>query len=192
MPKSASLINYETMRKIAESIGSANNLTDVANHVVHQLTDALELKGVALMLLNRRNKKLEVAAAAGLSDEYLNKGPLSALKSIAESITEGPVAIYNVEDDPRMQYPQEAVKEGIKSILSVPMRIQGKPLGVLRLYTGKPWEFTMADLTFAQAVAELIALVIDNLRLTNAYKSSIEVLKVLRPVIRPRKRTLSE
>jgi hypothetical protein len=44
--------------------------------------------------------------------------------------------------------------------------LRGKPLGVLRLYTADHWEFKMQDLVFVQAVAEIIALVLDNIRVT--------------------------
>ncbi|MFH1035598.1 MAG: GAF domain-containing protein [Pseudomonadota bacterium] len=185
-------INYETLGHISQIISSAGNLGDAATHIVHSLKDALDLQGCALLLLNRRSKKLEVAASAGLSQTYLDKGPLSAVKSIAASLSEGPVAIYNVEDDPRLQYPQEAKAEGIASIVSVPLVLRGKPLGALRLYSAQPWEVTIVEMTFLQAIAEIIALVLDNLRLTHAYKTAIEVLKVMRPVNRPKRRTLTE
>ncbi|MGD8561254.1 MAG: GAF domain-containing protein [Desulfarculaceae bacterium] len=184
MRKKKREINYQTLEKICDIIASAKDLTKASHAIVSSLTETLNLKGCALMLINRRSKKLELAAAHGLSKTYLNKGPLSMTKSIAESLQEGPVAIYNVAEDPRLQYPQEALKEGIGSILSVPVVLRGKALGVLRLYSAEPWEYTMQDLTFVQAVAEIIALVLDNLRLTKAYKTSIELLKVLRPMVK--------
>lgn len=185
-------VNYDTLKTVSDIISSANELTDVAPHVVNQLTEAFSLKGCALLLLNRRTQELEVAASHGLSPAYLAKGPISATRSIAESLHDGPVAVYNVEDDPRLQYPIEAVREGIRSILSVPLVLRGKPLGNLRLYTGQPWEFTMQDLIFFQAIAQFIALTMENIRITNACKTSIEVLKYMRPVTRPMKRTLYE
>jgi signal transduction protein with GAF and PtsI domain len=192
MRKKMKEINYETLGRISQIISAAKNPGDAATHIVHSLKEALELKGCALLLLNRRSKKLEVADAAGLSQAYLGKGPVSADKSIAQSLSEGPVAIFNVEDDPRLQYPQEAKAEGIASIVSVPLVLRGKPLGALRLYSGQPWEVSIPEMTFLQAIAEVIALVMDNLRLTHAYKTAIEVLKVMRPVIRPKRRTLHE
>ena len=185
-------LNYETLSKVSNFVSSSHDLDDTVAHIVHSLRELLELKGCALMLLNRKTSELEVAASTGLSQEYLEKGPISALKSIAESITDGPVAIYDVTDDPRLQYPEEAVWEGIKSILSVPLVLRNRPVGVLRLYTAEPWEFTERDLIFTQAVAEIIALVIDNLRMYRGLKSSIETLKLLRPQPRPTKRTLYE
>jgi signal transduction protein with GAF and PtsI domain len=180
MRKGRKEINYETLGRISQIISSTKNLGKVAQNIVTTMTEELALKGCALMLLNRRSKKLEVAASHGLSQEYLTKGPLSATRSIAKSLSDGPVAIYKVGEDPRLQYPKEAVKEGIASILSVPVMLRGKPLGVLRLYTADHWEFKMQDLVFVQAVAEIIALVLDNIRVTGAYKNSLDALKSLR------------
>ena len=173
-------INYHTLNTICDSISSARELEDVAYVVVRQLHETLGLKGCALMLLDHRSKELMVAASHGLSTTYLNKGPLSSLKSIADSLREGPVAIYNVSDDPRLQYPDEAEAEGIKSILSVPMVIRERPLGVLRLYTSEPWEFTMQDLTFVTAIALMVGLAMDGLRNAGAYKNSLDFLKHMR------------
>jgi len=185
-------INYETLGKISDFISSSRELDDASEHIVHSLRDIIELKGCALMLLDRKTDELKVAASRGLSEAYLNKGTISARKSIAASLSEGPVAIYDVEDDPRLQYPEEAVKEGIKSIMSVPLVLRGRPIGVLRLYTAEPWEFSGQDLIFFQAVAGMIALVIDNLRMYRGLKASIDVLKVIRPGLKPAKRTLHE
>jgi signal transduction protein with GAF and PtsI domain len=185
-------ISYQHLGEICDIISSAKNMTKVSQLIVAQLAEILGLKGCALMLLNRTSRKLEIAASQGLSASYMNKGPLSSAKSIAESLKEGPVAIFNVRDDPRLQYPEEAAKEGIESILSVPIMLRGKALGCLRLYTAEPWEFTMADVNFVQAVALMLGLVLDSLRIAGAYKTSVEVLKTLRPVIKPSKRTLHE
>lgn len=186
------LFNYETLAEICDILSTAGKLGQAARAVVVYLTNHLKLKGASLMLLNRRSRKLEVAASQGLSDFYLNKGPISSARSIAASLSDGPVAIFNVRDDPRLQYPEEAQREGIESILSVPLVLRGKPLGVLRLYTAEPWEFTMEDITFVQAVSLMLALVLDNIRVSGAYKTSIEALKELRPPILRGKRTLHE
>lgn len=69
---------------------------------VESVKTALNVKGCTLFLINRQTDELKIAASYGLSDNYLNKEPISALKSIAESLKEGPVAIYDVSDDPRL------------------------------------------------------------------------------------------
>ncbi len=129
-------------------------------------------------MLNQATDELKVAASHGLSDEYLNKGPLSALHSIAKSLDDGPVAIADITRDPRLQYPEEAAKEGIASILSVPIQVNQKNLGALRVYTAEPWEFTIDDVNFVYALAQIAGMSIRLARYSKGLYASIEVLKV--------------
>ncbi|GBC60692.1 GAF domain-containing protein [Desulfonema ishimotonii] len=176
------LVNYETMIKITRSISHSRDPEEVVLMTVEGIKTALDVKGCTLFLINRKNHELEVAASYGLSDEYLNKGPLSALKSIAQSMEDGPVAIYDVSDDPRIQYPEAAQKEGISSILSVPIISRGKMLGVLRVYTADTWEFTLEDVNFVQALAQIAGMAIEMSRLYQGQKEAIDILKRMREV----------
>ena len=174
------LLNYETLLSITQRISMSRQFDEISLLSVTGIRDALETKGCALFLMNPKSKELELAASAGLSDEYLNKGPISALRSIADSLKEGPVAIYDVSDDPRIQYPEEAVKEGIASILAVPIMARGNPIGAIRIYTSEHWEFTLEDVNFVQAVAQISGMAIEMSRLYKGLKSSIEILKAAR------------
>ncbi len=174
------LINYETLLKVTRAISSAKDPEDVVMVAVESVKTALGVKGCAIFLINRKSNELELTAAHGLSDEYLDKGPVSAMRSIAQSLEEGPVGIYDVSDDPRIQYPEEAKKEGIASILSVPMTSGDNVLGALRVYTAEQWEFTLEDVNFVQAVAQIVGMAINMCRLTKGLKDSIEILKTMR------------
>jgi GAF domain-containing protein len=169
--------NYETLLAVTKEISMSKDPDVVVKLVVENMRKSLKTKGCVLFLLNRKTKELEVAAASGLSDEYLNKGPISALRSIAESMEQGPIAIYDVTDDPRIQYPEAARKEGIASILSVPMMVRDHPIGALRVYTATPWEFNMDDVNFVQALAQLAGMRIDLARVYKGMADSIDVLK---------------
>lgn len=174
------LINYETFIKVSNAISHSKEPEEVALLTVEGIKTALDIKGCALFLLNHKTKELEIAASFGLSDEYLNKGPVSALKSIAQSLEDGPVAITDVMDDPRLQYPDEAVKEGIASILSVPIIVNERILGAIRVYTAEPWEATLNDVTFVQALAQIAGMSITLARYSKGLMSSIDVLKSMR------------
>jgi len=174
------LINYETLLKITSAISATRDPEDVVVLTVESVKTAMDVKGCTLFLVDRKTDELKIAGSYGLSRNYLDKGPVSSLKSIAESIKEGPVAIYDVSDDPRLQYPEEAQKEGIASILSVPMNVHDRVLGALRVYTAEPWEFTLEDVNFVHAVAQIVGMAIDLCRLNKGYKSSIEILKTMR------------
>jgi signal transduction protein with GAF and PtsI domain len=173
------LINYETLLKITKTISHSRDPEEVVLMTVESIKTALDVKGCALFLINRKTEELELGASFGLSDEYISKGPVSALRSIAQSLQDGPVAIYDVTDDPRIQYPKEAEKEGIASMLSVPIVAGGKIIGVMRVYTSEPWEFTLEDVNFVQALAQMAGMAINMCRYTKGLKSSIDVLKAM-------------
>jgi GAF domain-containing protein len=95
-------------------------------------------------------------------------------------LKEGPVAIYDVSDDPRIQYPEAARKEGIASILAVPIIVGGRLIGALRVYTAEPWEFTLSDVNFVQALAQFAGMAIDMCRMYQGQKEAIDILKRMR------------
>jgi len=187
------LINYETLLKVTKAISHSRNPEEVVLMTVENVKTALDVKGCSVFLINRKTDELEVAASFGLSDEYINKGPVSALRSIAQSLEEGPLAIYDVSDDPRLQYPDAAKKEGIVSILSVPIVAAGKVIGALRIYTSEHWEFTLEDVNFVQAMAQIAGMAIEMARQYKGLKDSIEILKTMRDptALQSRKRTRS-
>lgn len=174
------IMNYETLLKVTRDVVASRDPQEVTFLIVESVKSALETKGCALFLFNRKTDELEVAASLGLSDEYLNKGPLSAIRSIAYSLKDGPVAISDVKDDPRIQYPEEAEKEGISSVLSVPIVLRKNPIGVLRVYSAEPWEANLEDVNFVQAVAQIAGMALEMSRLYKGLKDSIEVLKETR------------
>jgi GAF domain-containing protein len=174
------LLNYDTLLKVAGAISHSKDPEEVVLMTVESMKTALDVKGCAVFLINRRTNELELAASLGLSQEYISKGPLSAARSIAQSLVEGPVAIYDVTDDPRLQYPEAAQKEGIASILSVPIVAGGQSIGALRVYSAEPWKFALGDVNFVQAMASMTGMAIEMARLYKGLKDSIEVLKQLR------------
>jgi GAF domain-containing protein len=133
-----------------------------------------------LFLYNRQSKELELAASTGLSKEYLKKGTVSALRSIADSLKDGPVAVYDVSDDPRIQYPGAAKAEGIASILSVPIMMGDEAIGAIRVYTAEKWEFTLDDVNFVQALAQIAGVLIEMSRLYKGQNEYIDVLNTMR------------
>ena len=174
------LLNYETMIRLTKAISHSKDPEEVALMTVESITNALRVKGCTVFLVNKATHELEVAASFGLSKDYIAKGPLSSLKSIADSLDQGPVAIYDVTDDPRLQYPEAAKREGISSILSVPIVAGGHTIGVLRVYTAEPWEFSLDDVNFVQAMATLTGMSIVMARNYKGLKDSIGILKTMK------------
>ena len=173
-------VNYDTLVRITKAISTIQDPEEIVLITVEGVTHALNVKGCALFLFSEKSDELKLAGYYGLSDEYVDKGPVSAIRSIASSLQERqPVAIFDVTDDPRIQYPEAAVKEGIASILSSPIIVGEQLVGCLRVYTAEPWEFTLADVNFVQAVAQLVGMGIEMCRVNQGLRESIDILKLM-------------
>lgn len=169
---------YHSLYEIAAAVNSAGAPESVLRSIVESVAKALDVKGCSLMLLTPDKKLLLHTAAHGLSDWYLRKGPVSADKSIAEALEGRPVSVvYAIEDD-RIQYRKQAEQEGIASILSVPVLLREEVVGVMRVYTAQPREFTNADIYFVGAVANLGAIALENARLYDSVKKDYEELRL--------------
>jgi GAF domain-containing protein len=184
------ILNYETLIRLTKAIPKHRDPEEIVLVTTEGVTHSLKVKGCALFLFSPMSDELKLAGSYGLSQEYLDKGPINSMRSIASSLRDKqPVAIFDVSDDPRIQYPEAAVKEGISSMLSVPMIIGDKIVGCMRVYTSEPWEFTLDDLNFVQAVAQIVGMALEMCRITQGYRDSIEILKTMRDprIFRPKK-----
>jgi signal transduction protein with GAF and PtsI domain len=169
--------DYETLMSFREAVKAINSTLDlqpVLNVLVKNMVQALQLKASAIRLLDPRERTLELVASHGLSEKYLNKGPVDADKSISDAVEGKTISVYNVIEDPRAQYPKEAEEEGIASIISVPMRIKGRVIGVMRLYTPEPREFSEEEINSAEVLAETGAIAIENAKMYERIKKDYE------------------
>jgi signal transduction protein with GAF and PtsI domain len=173
-------MSYEKLVELTSAISECKDPEEVALLTAGGVKSAFDVKGCSVFLIKKGTRELGLAASFGLSDEYLNKGPVRYMQEITEAKDQVPIAIYDVQDDPRIQYPEAAKKEGISSLLGVPIIARNSVIGALRVYTAKPWEFSVQDITVLQAVAQVCGMAMDMCRMYKGYKTSIEVLKNLR------------
>jgi signal transduction protein with GAF and PtsI domain len=171
--------DYETVmsfREVAKAVNSSLELQKILNLLVTDVVQVMDLKACAIRLLHGKRRTLELVASHGLSEKYLNKGPVDADTSISDAMEGKTVSVYNVAEDPRGQYPKEAEEEGIASIISVPLRIKGQVIGVMRLYTPEPREFSEVEINSAEALAEMSAIAIENARMYETIKQDYETV----------------
>lgn len=168
---------YTSLYELAATLNSARAPDSILQSVVEGVAKAMGAKGCSLMLLSPDRKVLLHTVAYGLSDYYVRKGPVSADRSISETLQGKAVAILDATTDDRIQYREQAKKEGIASILSVPMMLREENIGVIRVYTAEPFHFTMDDIYFVGAVANLGAIALENARLYEAVQKDYETFR---------------
>ncbi|UCG14223.1 MAG: GAF domain-containing protein [Deltaproteobacteria bacterium] len=167
---------FESFREVAKAVNSTLDLKEVLNLLVSNVTQAMDLKSCIIRLLHPKKRTLEVVASHRLSKKFLNKGPVDADKSISDVLEGKTVSIHNAPEDPRVQYPREIAEEGIASILSVPLSLKGRVIGVMRLFTSEPREFSEEQINSAEAMAEMGAIAIENARMHERIKHDYEAV----------------
>ncbi len=169
---------YESLYEAAAILNSAHAPEAVIASLVENVAKALYAKGCSLMLLTPDKKQLLHTSAYGLSDWYVRKGPVSADKSISEALKGKLVAVLDATNDERVQYQEQAKKEGIASILSIPMTLREEIIGVVREYTAEPRHFTTADIYFVGAIANLGAIALENARLYQSLEKDYDTFRM--------------
>ena len=167
---------FDALYQITLRISSSLDLDAVLSYLTEETAQAVHAKASSVRLLDQDGRNLEMRAVYGLSDAYLNKGPVIVAQSqVDREILAGKaLQLADVTKTPSFQYPEEAAREGIISIASVPLIAHGRPIGVLRVYSGTRRTFTDEDMRFLIAVADLAALCIENARLYDRMRQNYE------------------
>ena len=93
-----------------------------------------------------------------------------------------PLAIPDVLKEPRYKEKELARKEGLVSMLSVPMAVKDKVIGVINCYTSYAHEFTETERDLLTMVANQAAICIENTELmvkTKVIQEELETRKLL-------------
>jgi len=162
---------------LTASIMESRDIKQILQTLTADVAKTIGVKAASIRLLDDARVTLKLAASFGLSENYLNKGPISAEKSIAEALKGKPVVVKDAAKDSGVQYRKEKKEEGIISILCVPIKSREEVFGVLRLYSETEREFTDDEIQFVTALAYLGGVAIQNVNLYAMLKSDIKDLR---------------
>lgn len=138
------------------------------------------LKAASVRLLDPERQVLHLVAAYGLSEAYLAKGEVHVARSrVDQRALQGDVVLlYDVEHESGYEYPKEAAREGIRSVLVVRLMLKEHTLGTMRAYSVQSRHFGPIAQSFLTSVASLVALAIENARLYAALQDRYDDLKL--------------
>ncbi|MEX1325966.1 MAG: ATP-binding protein, partial [Desulfobacterales bacterium] len=164
-------------RDIIRAMHSSTSVKEVLEEVVAKSTEVLSAKGALLRILNNETNRFEVRAVYGMAERYLHKGPVTTEKLLPDPRDLHKVIfITDVWNAPRVEYPQQAWDEGIRMIVDVPLAIENKLIGLIRIYLEKPREFTDDELDFILTVAEQCACIIERVQLIENQQTQFDHL----------------
>jgi FixJ family two-component response regulator len=172
----------DTYFSVETALASSLDLREILNLICSSVIKFFNVKGSALLLFRRKNESLEIASTCGLTEEYIGKGLLDAKKSIPEVFSSGePTVINESEFDVSLQYPAEARKEKISSIVSIPLKSRDSILGFLRIYSAEKKTFSDAEMNLLIKLGEKGAQALENAMAFQKMRTEIEEMKQLLP-----------
>lgn len=172
--------DYRVLYDIAKCLSSSLTPNTVLDSIVENGRKVVNAQACSLMLLTDDRTMLVHKVSCGLSDWYMRKGPVSADSIISEVLQGKPVFICDVTKDPRVLYPEEAMREGILSMLSIPVMLRKEVAGVLRIYTAEKRDFSIEEIELLGAIADLGAIALENAKRYSDLDEEFERVTVAR------------
>jgi signal transduction protein with GAF and PtsI domain len=159
------------LAEVSETVTSPRYLDEMLEVVVEMASRVMKARLCSLMLLDEASGELVLRATQHLSPAYRDKSALTIGEGIVGLVAETgqPVAVLDVQHDPRYRHAGIAQQEGLCSMLCVPLAVRDRVIGVFNCYTSEPHHFTDDETALFSTLANQTALAIENARLvTNA------------------------
>jgi GAF domain-containing protein len=162
---------------LAANINSSLDIKQILHNLTADICEALGMKGVMIRLVNKASGELDLVASYGLSEAFLNKGPVSAQKHLTRVLKGETIVVDDVESDETLQYRDDVLKEGIVSMLVVPIKAKDEVIGIMRLCSGVKRAYPDDLILLVNALAQTGGLAIQNASLYLALQSDMQDLK---------------
>jgi signal transduction histidine kinase len=169
----------ESLLKVGQTINSTLNLGDALKEITRQACILMSAKMASLLLLDATGEWLELRASHGAGASYISKPRLSVAESLIGTVVRRhkPIQVENVQISGRYQSVDVARREGLVSLLSVPLVFHGRAMGTLSVYTAELRNFSNEEVRILSALAEMSGIAIEKARL---YERIVDIEEELR------------
>lgn len=154
--------NSKLFYELASTINSSLDIKTILHIMTADIAEALNMKGALIRLLNQDTGSLDLVASYGLSEEFLYKGAVSTDDVVRRAVLGETVVIENILADHSLLSRNELIKEGIVSLLMVPIRSGDEVIGMIGLFSGVKQEFPEDTIRLVNALAHQGGLAIRN------------------------------
>lgn len=170
---------FESLASVSRTINSTLNLDEALRAITREASELMRARMCSIMMLDENREWLDLRASHGAGRAYINKPRLSVEESLLGVVVrrKKPLQVANVQASTRYQNVEVARREGLVSLLSVPLLFAGQAIGALNVYTGRPYNFSNEEIRILGALAELSAIAIEKARL---YERIVDVEEQLR------------
>jgi K+-sensing histidine kinase KdpD len=156
------------LQSITDAALAHLELEDLLNELLHRIRAILDVDTCAILLLDDESNELVARAAVGLEEEVEQGVRVPVGKGFAGRVIaeRRPIVLPDVA---RADVVNPLLREkGLKTMLGVPLLVEGRPTGVLHVGSLTSREFGQDDIDLLQLVADRAAIAIDHARVFRA------------------------
>jgi signal transduction histidine kinase len=168
------------LHQVARLATTATTWDELLEIVVDGTRDALHADVSSLYLLDRDGAYLTLGATNGLDRYQIGRARVPFGEGVTGRVAAGrePLVIPDVRSDPRFLWVRGIdQKRFIASMLSVPLRWNDQIVGVLNVQTERERVFSPADVDQLQAIADLLAGIVEKGRRQTEAEERLEQLR---------------
>jgi signal transduction histidine kinase len=168
------------LHQVARLATTARTWDELLETVVDGTRDALHADVTSLYLLDRDGAYLTLAATNGLDRYQIGRARVPFGEGVTGRVAAGrePLVIADVRSDPRFLWVRGIdQRRFIASMLSVPLRWNDQIVGVLNVQTESERQFSDADVAQLQAIADLLAGIVEKGRQQTEAEARLEQLR---------------
>jgi putative methionine-R-sulfoxide reductase with GAF domain len=145
---------------VTDAALSSLALDDLLEELLIRVRDALSADTVAILLLDEERNELVARAAKGLEEEVSEGSRIPMGRGFAGTIAARGEPVRILDVDHSIVLNPILRRKGVRSLLGVPLVMEGRTFGVLHVGTLTSRWFTDEDEQFLQLVADRVALAI--------------------------------
>ncbi|MBU3918269.1 GAF domain-containing protein [bacterium] len=168
--------NLKEFRAITHAISTYEEMRLLFQHLVEGLCRTFSIKGSSIMLYDESEKELFRVSSHGLSEEYLKKGSLHMNEEYEDFLKAKTVFYHDLSNDPRVRYAESAAKEGIVSMISIPIKYKDAVVGLLKNYHNDQMSIHEDDLESINILMQQLGVVIQLNGLKNFFEKMRSIM----------------
>ena len=160
--------------EISDALSSTLNLDELLRLIVRNALKSFDAKVVSLMMVDKPTQELTIKFAEGLNKDIIKNARLKIGDGIAGRVAKTGQPLLLVD---MLGIDTVDVEKGIKSALSVPLKIRDEVIGVLNVSKTSQYRFSETDLKLLFNLASLAAQAIEKASLYQDIKDSLDEIK---------------
>jgi PAS domain S-box-containing protein len=181
---SGDLSRLRLLDEIVLSLNRGNSLEEVFNLIFERLEPFVPYHRIAVALMDARKDRLSILCARSDGKLVMGKGYSGQIagSSLEPLVREGRTRIINdlqayLASKPESESTRLIVKEGMRSSLTLPLLVDGAPIGVMFFSSRQAGTYRPAHEDFLRSIVGHMAMAVEKSRLIDALREKGEYLE---------------